>query len=338
MIFANDFAPCDGKLRVYSVGHTEKVGKADAFVICYEKDVYLVDGGHTDTFHGLNFLLRLRKRYLKKKKELVRNTDCKLRVNLIVSHFHVDHVEAIVSNIGVNAYIDFADVYIPEEQRLPKEYLELTRNSEKIYRPPLLKIIEELHPRAFVNTVRYGEENVTELSSGDLSITLYPFPFDPASESYVKYMCDIYAGAALAENGVADTRTKSSTYALNAGSLWVCFKLGENSFLFTGDTMKRLPDCDGEALDIMMRAYKDKIGRVTMLKYVHHGYARDSAAPLMLEFDPEYILITTQTATAEAAVRAVCPDTKVKFVNSSLQTVLFECDKDSGTELTYIEE
>ncbi len=338
MVFANDFAPCDGKLRVYSVGHAEKVKKADAFVICYGKDVYLIDGGHTDTYHGLSFLLGIRKKYLKKHKELLHDIDCKLRINLIVSHFHVDHVEALISNIAVNAFIDIADVYLPEHGRIPKEYLNYTKDSEAKYRPYLMKILEDLHPRAIVTTVGFGEENVIEIPNGDLSVTFYPFPFDPFSESYLKYMCDIYAKLALSENGIADTRTKASTYALNAGSMWVSFRLGENTFLFTGDTMKRLESCDGEALDIMLRTYRDRIGNVTVLKYVHHGFARDAAAPLMLSMSPRYVVMTTQIATAEQAMRALSPDTDIKFVNSGLQTVLFECDKDSGTELTYIEE
>lgn len=336
MIYANDFAPCDGKLKVFSVGHNENVQKADAFVICYDKDVYLIDGGHVNTYHGLEFLLTLRRSYLKGKTDLLRDIDCKLRINLIVSHFHVDHAAALSESICANAFIDVADVYVPEEGRMPREYLELTDDSERKFRYPLLKVLENLHPRALVNNIRYGEENVTELSHGDLSITIYPFPFDPCKESYVKYMCDLYATLYKDENGnLPDMRPKSSTYTLNAGSLWVRFKLGENVFLFTGDTMKRIKDCDGEALDIMMKAYKEKIGKVTVLKYVHHGHARGTAAAQMLSFEPEYILLTTQVATADKTIRDHFPESEVKFVNSGLETVLFECDKDSGVTLSY---
>jgi len=340
MVFANDYAAQNGKLKVYFIGHSENVQKADAFVVCYNGEVYLIDGGHTDTYHGLRFLLSLRKKYLKSEKALIHDIDCKLRVNLIVSHFHVDHVEALIAGIATNAFIDFANVYLPGAVTIPDEYKKLTRNSDKAYRPYLEKIIKKLHPRASIITIPYSADSVTDISCGDLSATIYPFPFDPASEEYLAYMCELYAKQALEKNGIADSRTKASTYALNAGSLWVRFALGSNSFLFTGDTMKKTDGEDGknEAVDVMMRTYKDRIGKVTVLKYVHHGYARDTAAPYMLEFEPEYIILTTQIATAEDAVRAIDPDTKAVFVNSGLQTVLFECTRDSGTEITYIEE
>lgn len=336
MIYANDFAPCDGRLRVFSVGHAEHVQKADAFVICYDKEIYLIDGGHANTYHGLEFLLSLRKKYLKGKKDLIRDIDCKLRINLIISHFHVDHVAATVDSITTSAFIDVADVYVPEECMIPREYLEFSDGNDQKYRYPLMKVLEELHPRSLVNNVRYSEDSVIELSHGDLEVTIYPFPFDPCKESYLKFMCDLYATLNKDENGnLPDTRPKFMTYALNAGSMWVRFKLGENSFLFTGDTMKRIVECDGEGLDIMMKTYKERIGKVTVLKYVHHGHARGAAAGQMLSFDPEYILLTTQIATADQTIKNRFPESEARIVNSGLETVLFECDKDTGVTLSY---
>lgn len=336
MVYANDFAPCDGKLRVYFVGHSEKVNKADAFVICYEKEIYLIDGGHTDTYHGIEFLLGIRKEYLKKRRDLVYDTDCKLRINVIVSHFHVDHVDALLESISTNSFIDFADVYIPEKGNMPEEYMAVTRNCDKKYREPFMKAVEKHHPRAIVKEIGYGEENAFSIECGDMEIDFYPFPFDPCGQDYISYMCEIYSTLVFSDASTAGVKAKASTFALNAGSLWVRFKLGDNTFLFTGDTMKRFEDCENEAVDIMMKTYSERIGKVTVLKYVHHGYARDTSAKHMLALDPSYILLTTQIATAGDALLAIAPDAEEKIINCGLQTVLFECDKDSDTEVKYI--
>lgn len=331
MIYANFFAPMDGKLRVYSVSHGKHITKSDCFVISYGHELYLIDGGISGSFHALDFLLDLRKSYLGNRKDLYLDSDCKLRINLFISHFHNDHVEALIESVLVSPYLDFGDVYYPEECGTDKKYNKLARNGDIIYRPAILKLLKQLHPNHKTNMIPFGSENVLSFNTNtglteEVKFTVCPLPFDPGTHDYLEFMIDSYGD----ENGRIERN--ASTYTLNAASLWVHAKLGKVSFLFTGDTMKRRDDLPNEANDFMIAAYRDLLGDTTVVKYIHHGYIRDTGAKAMMSFDPEYILVTTQHATAEAAIRAIDPDTKIKFVNSALESIKFVCDADGNIE------
>ena len=113
--------------------------------------------------------------------------------------------------------------------------------------------------------------------------------------------------------------------AVNACSMWVHLRFGQHTFLFTGDTIKRCAHLY-EALDEMTDAYADFIGHVTVLKFPHHGFKRDEGVADMLRFTPDYMVMTTEHATAPERIAQDFPDCSSTIINCGNTTYIFETD------------
>ena len=62
--YANDFVTRDGNLKIYLLSNHSAVQKNDAFIIEYEGEILVVDGGMNGINETQKKLLELRKKYL----------------------------------------------------------------------------------------------------------------------------------------------------------------------------------------------------------------------------------------------------------------------------------
>ena len=326
-MYLNDFMPLDAGLRVWAVGHSEDVKKADCFVLTYGNEVYLIDGGIHGSYHAIKFLLDFRRRLTNKDLAMAIDSNWKLKLNLVVSHFHNDHVEALIESILPSPYLEFDNVYLPEVCGVPEHFNEIAKNGDRYYRNKLYELLDKYHPTHKIHIVPFGKESVLRFKSQtglakEVDFTVYPLPCDPGEADYLEYMIESYK-----KDGVR-MEFHAYTYALNAASIWLKAEFAGRSFLFTGDTMKRRTDLPDEALDLMLDAYRDDVYGVDVLKYIHHGFARDAAAEAMLSLDPKYVILSTQLATAREAMLAIDPDTKAEIINCGLETYKFVVSDD----------
>ena len=326
-MYVNDFMPLDAGLRVWAVGHTEDVKKADCFVLTYGSEVYLIDGGIHGSYHAIKFLLDFRRRLTNKNLAMAIDSEWKLKLNLVISHFHNDHFEALIESILPSPYLELGNVYMPEVSGVPEHFNKIGKNGDRYYRNKICELLTKYHPNHKIHVIPFGKENVLRFRSEaglekEVEFTVYPLPRDPGEADYLEYMIESYK-----KDGVR-MEFHAYTYALNAASIWLKAEFAGRSFLFTGDTMKRRTDLPDEALDLMLDAYRDEVYGVDVLKYIHHGFARDAAAEGMLSLDPKYVILSTQLATAKEAMLAVDPDTKAEIINCGLETYKFVVSDD----------
>ena len=334
-MYLNDNMPLDAGLRVWAVGHSEDIKKADCFVLTYGNEVYLIDGGIHGSYHAIKFLLDFRRRLTNKNLAMAIDSACKLKINLVVSHFHNDHVEALIESILPSPYLDIDNVYLPDVCGVPEEFNKIAKNGDRYYRNKIYEQLDKYHPNHKVHIIPFGKENVLRFKSNtglakEVNFTIYPLPFDPGEADYLEFMIESYK-----KDGVR-MDYHAYTYALNAASIWLKAEFAGRSFLFTGDTMKRSTELHNEALDFMLEAYRDEVYGVDVLKYIHHGFARDAAAEDMLSLDSKYILLSTQLATAKEAMLAIDPDTKSEILNCGLDTYKFVVTDDGELKVRLI--
>ena len=92
----------------------------------------------------------------------------------------------------------------------------------------------------------------------------------------------------------------------------------------------------GKGRGDVRRLPREDIGDIDVLKYVHHGFARDAAAEDMLSFNSKYILLSTQLATAKEAMLAIEPDTRSEILNCGLDTYKFAVNDDGELKVRLI--
>ena len=164
-MFANDFFKFDNKLCVDFLGHRLDFPKCDGFVIRYGSEIYTVDAGLPKSPAMIEHLLTLRAQMLDGNPELIEDPSCKLRINCIISHFHVDHVGALTSNVVPNEFISVDNVYVGPATKVSPETYEESPNGDYVHRPHFLKAIETYQPNAKIHEVDFGKENVLKFQS-----------------------------------------------------------------------------------------------------------------------------------------------------------------------------
>ena len=325
---ANDFAACDGKLHVHYIGHGEPQ-KSDSFVMDYNGAYYLIDGGIHTADDSLRYLLNIRATLLADHPELIEDTDCKLHITSMASHCHVDHIGALFELIFPSPYIAVDAFYLPPASQMDPHYNLKDTNGDVKYRPRLAQALAEYQQQAREITHEFGAENrfafrmIAEDESSPL-ITVCPAYLDYGIGEKMEHLVNIYC------DGDRDDH-KIAILAVNNCSDWFHIRHGKSTFLFTGDTTKKLPTPHEEMAGEMTDVYLPILGSVDVIKYVHHGYARDAAAPDMMRFDPQYVVISADIGTGGKVIRRLFPDSPVKLVHSGSQTYIFTTDGETLT-------
>lgn len=322
-MYANEFASRDNELRVHLIGHGEEPPKSDAFLLEYNGMLVLIDGGLFDCDASLNYLLKIRRMFLAEHESLRNDAGCRLRLSVMISHCHRDHMGALITNVFPSPYIEIDTVYMPPDSELDQKY---GQSGDIKYRAGFARALTEHQPQARVIDVAFGAENriILYMSDDGASapvITVCPPWINNASPDRVALLISVLKQG--------EDNPNISTLVVNNNSVWIHVRFGERTFLFTGDTVKKNKPMGYEMPEEMIGIYADIIGgQVDVLKYVHHGYKRDGAAEVMMSLSPEYIVLTTHLATGEEAVRQKYPDHDVKFINCGLCSQVLTCDGD----------
>ena len=325
-MFANDFAPRDGILRVHLIGHGEPQ-KSDSFVWTYNGACYLIDGGIDTADDSLRYLMKIRRELLTDHPELLEDTSCKLRITVMASHCHVDHIGALFALIFPSPYIEVDTFYIPPASQMDERYNRKDTNGDVKYRPRLDAALKQYQPQARVVTHPFGAEHRFTFSmiDGDADspmITVCPAYLDYGIGEKMEHLVNIYCDGDHSDHRIA-------ILAVNNCSDWFHVRHGCRSFLFTGDTTKKLPVPTEEMAGEMTDVYLPILGQVDVVKYVHHGYARDAAAPDMMRFDPKYVVISADIGTGDRMIRKLFPDNPVEILRSGSKTHVIQTDGES---------
>lgn len=327
-MYANSFAKHDGILRVHLIGHGEPQ-KSDSFVWTYNGACFLIDGGIDTAEDSLRYLMDIRREMLAEHPELIEDTSVKLRVTVMASHCHIDHIGALYSFIFPSPFLEVDAFYIPPASKMDEHYHRQDTNGDVKYRPRLDAALKTYQPQAKVITHAFGAENrfSFHMIAGDESspeITVCPAYLDYGIGEKMEHLVNIYC------DGDHDDR-KIAILALNNCSDWFHVRHGRRTFLFTGDTTKKLPVPTEEMAGEMTDVYLPILGQVDVVKYVHHGYARDAAAPDMMRFDPRYVVISADIGTGDKVIRRLFPESPVKMIRSGSRTHVVETDGESLT-------
>ena len=327
-MLANTFAKCDGILRVHLIGHGQPQ-KSDSFVWTYNDACYLIDGGIDTADDSLRYLLELRRELLADHPELIEDTSCRLRITVMASHCHIDHIGALFSLIFPSPYIEVDRFFIPPASQMDERYNRKDTNGDVKYRPRLEASLKIYQPQAKVITHAFGAENrfsfrMIEEDESSPAVTVCPAYLDYGVGEKMEHLVNVYC------DGDHDDH-KIAILAVNNCSDWFHVRHGRRTFLFTGDTTKKLPTPTEEMAGEMTDVYLPILGSVDVVKYVHHGYARDAAAPDMMRFDPKYVIISADIGTGDKVIRKLFPDSPVKLIRSGSVTHVVETDGESLT-------
>lgn len=321
-LYANDFAPRDGILRLHCLSHEEEIVKADSFLLEFNGKLWLIDGGMSGSSVTRDYLDALRVRWLMSAPAGTENDDVRLKLDWFVSHFHVDHAAAMIDMILPSGIVELGTLYLPPDSAYTPRPGGRGLDGDEKYRPLLAEALDKFGTgREKIINIDFGEENILRFTSagGDIEFTVYPPPFDGGIGGRLEYMVNNYYGGDY-------TNKMVPVAAVNSCCIWIKVVFREKSFLFTGDLMKRQSDLDNEATDEMVRTYAGDIGKVNLLKFVHHGGNRDAAVPLMMSFGAEHIIMTCKGETASGVIRKLYPQSNVQTHNCALTNIIFSTD------------
>jgi hypothetical protein len=314
-MYANDFAVQDGILRVHLIGHGEEPPKSDAFLLEYNGAYVLIDGGLTDCDVSLRYLLEVRRALLGD----AADSDCRLKIRVMISHCHGDHVGALITHVLPSPLIEVEEIYMPPNAGLDERF---GLNGDIKFRPDLQRAIATYQPNARVTDLTFGTENrVTLPMTADAEapiITLCPPWCNSGSPERVRLLCETL------KHG--EENPNIPTLIVNNNSVWMHVRHGKRTFLFTGDTVKKNKPMGYEMLEEMIAAYADVLGQVDVVKFVHHGYKRDAAVDAIMSLSPRYVFVTTCLATADRYLHEKYPESDVQTRNCGIDTYIFQSD------------
>lgn len=332
-MFANQFAENDGKLKVAFLAPPSEHKKSDAFIIQYGEEIFTIDGGMEGTHYFNDHLMKMRTELLKDHPELIEDPSCKLKITAIISHYHTDHVCGLLDPVMSNEYISVDKIYDGAPLNVDPAIDEISRNGDAAYRPKLAKLIAEHHQGCEVIDIDFGKENILKFHTNSGLENEVEFTLLPASANWSRgeryaYMQKYY--------DIVEKPHRTNVYNINSSSIWVHIKLGKNTFLFTGDTIKRRDDLCDEALDEMTALYVDEYSPVTVLKYVHHGIKRECAVKDMLSFKPSNIVFTSSLSTAQSDIKERAPEEydSINYYECGDYDLFSECSADSDVTFT----
>jgi len=287
-LYVNQFAPKSNKMTVFF----KKVpkGKSDGFAVILDEEVYVLDAGNTYDHGMLEFLLTLRKNWLKNQQDpsLEEDPAAKLLIHLIISHPHGDHINAL-PEIVKNPFLRIESVLAPVRSHLSTErdgpLPSLTECENKLNE--LQEALRRYHHGADgIHRIPFGKRVLLPMKNRDGEIEIFPAPFDWSETRKEKGegfdFIKSYIPATYGDNW----EMAYTNGILNANSLWIKIRFGGQSVLFTGD-QRDAP----EYVERMIRHYGEKNFQCDVLKYLHHG--EKNYSPYLLEITKPKITVFT---------------------------------------------
>lgn len=307
-VYVNEFMPKTDSLELFVAGC--EVKKQDGFVFSYKGEIFVLDGGTKNTGDDsvFTYLTNLRNELLP---EGVFETDenYKLKITVVISHFHTDHMNTYIHDIIPSPYIEIDSVYLTEQSVFEKT--ELYNICDSYYysdgvietkgRLKFLSLLEEYSPETQTIYVPFGETMQIKSEDGKIVFDLFAPSEDWGTPERASHLLDIYYDGGKSGSTAADFPKA----VVNSNSMWMKVTYKDRTMLFTGDVMKKaknayLPDSPNyaeEPFDVMLSYYADKCGEdvfdVDIVKFPHHGQVRAEASKGVFEvFRPEFVICT----------------------------------------------
>lgn len=311
----------DGTLRLLSVSH-HTAPKSDAFLFTLNGAVLLEDGGMTGCTDAADRLLALRE-------ELC--PEGRLKLVWVLSHFHVDHISAVLETILPDPRFELTEVWLPPKTA---DTDLCPRSGDAKYRAALYALLAAHQPQANIHNLRFADRGGVPESFdfAGARVTLLPPDTDWSDEALIRRV--VIEGYYGGETDAA----KIQTCVTNAASLWMLIEYAGRRLVFTGDTMKREGKIPDESWERMLALWSERIGTgADLVKWPHHGMRRDPAAPGMRALAPKNILMTTPLATADLVWAKEYPDDATPFWNSGERDLAVTVRADGEMQLNYVD-
>lgn len=323
LYYLNELMDDSDEMEIFVADCEEK--KQDGFVFKYKQQIFIHDGGHKLENNGstYRYLYDLRASLLPEGVE-VGDSRYKLKLTLIISHFHTDHVNSLIHTIVPSPYFEINTVYMPEQTvfenttlysvpEICDPYYYADGVTTKKGRLAFLSKLSEFSPDTEVICVGFGETAQIKSDDGQVIFDMFAPSEDWGTQENAEKLLNIYY------NGGADSDTAADfpKAVVNSNSMWLKVTYGDRTMLFTGDVMKKCvdsydPDSDsyvGEPFDLMLSYYAEKCGEdvfdVDVVKFPHHGQVRPRASKGVFEvFTPTLVICTApdyKNTTVEAA-------------------------------------
>lgn len=321
--YLNELMDDSDEMEVFVASCEEK--KQDGFVFKYKQKIVIHDGGHKLVNDGstYKYLCDLRSSLLP---EGVSEDDenYKLKLTLVISHFHTDHVNSLIHTIVPSPYFEIETVYMPEQSVFENtSYYSDPKYCDTFYyadggttkkgRLLFLEKLSEFSPNANVICIGFGETAQFTSDDGHVIFDMFAPSQDWGTQSNAEKLLDLYY-----DGGTSSSTAEDFPKAVvNSNSMWLKVTYGERTMLFTGDVMKKCVDSYepdsvsymGEPFDLMLSYYAEKCGEdvfdVDVVKFPHHGQVRPKASKGVFEvFNPSLVVCTAvnyKTTTVEAA-------------------------------------
>lgn len=255
--------------------------KSDGFLLLDQGDkgldVFLADGGLA-TGESLQALLSLRERILTENglAAQVKSPRYKLEITLLISHFHIDHVNALIQQVlPCRKFIRIKAAYYPQISAYAKDKNHLLAHDGDVsHRANFLRVAACYQPLMEKREIPFAQTLCLPLQNGELQF--FAQPKDWGEAEGVQFFKDHYH-----KNDPQKAFDSLSVAVVNANSLWMRAQAYGKSVLLTGDTTKKFAQYE-EALDVMIARYGDML-RSDIVKMPHHGFKRNKAVPLVVQ-------------------------------------------------------
>lgn len=313
-------AALDGTLRFFSISHPT-APKSDAFLFALDGEVLLEDGGMAGCTDAIERLRTLRE-------ELCPGS--RLRLVWVLSHFHIDHIQAALESILPDPDLEITEVWLPPKTRNTEL---CPRCGDDKYRAALYEALALHQPQANIHNLRFANEGGEPVSFplGGARVTLLPPETDWTHDHLIRDIITEGYYAGQIEGG------RVPTCVTNAASLWTLVEYRGRRILLNGDSMKREWRIPDENWDRMLALWGGTIGTgADLMKWPHHGMKRDPAAPGVHALAPKNILMTTVLATADRVWAEKYPDDPTPFWNSAERDLAAAVTADGEMKIEYV--
>lgn len=328
VVYLNAYAAKKPSLEISILNKPKETGKSDAILITSygekETKVYLIDGGRANGI-ALTALNDLRTSILSAQglSGKVKDKNYKLKINLLVTHCHEDHVDELYGMILSNGRFEVESLYLAEATGLTTDgTYDNTKNTDVNQRVLLLDTLRKYHPGAKVVIVPFGTTQELQMPVG--TVKLYAPCVDWGVGDPLRYIVSTYYGKSPAKQ-----RTDVPLAVMNANSMWMKVSANGYSVLFPGDVLKK-QDRDDEPFDRMLDYYGAEELRSDVVKYPHHGVSRNSAAPrlqrdLLVSPTKSFVVIGANGAPGQSG--AVMTDLSMNWIDSADKKATFVIDE-----------
>ena len=272
--------------------------KSDGFLLTARTDkeleVWISDGGFA-TGDTLSAVLKLREELLRKaglEKEIP-NPRYKLEYSLLISHFHIDHVnETNFRILPCHRFLQLKKAYYPHISAYVNDQShDITKNGDVGHRTRFHYAVSAYHPLSEMHELAFGETRRIPFGNG--TITLMMPDRDWGAPENVQRIAQMYNYSAMT---VEKRREAAPVQTINSNCVVARIEYASRSMLLTGDAMKRTYEYTDEPFDLLV-GQNEQLMRADIIKYPHHGQGRTPAWPIikekMLLSSPEAMVVLT---------------------------------------------